>query len=87
MDDARAPLAAAFAHDLLMADIKVIEAHAGLDDETFNETVAILALEHFGRFEALLRCHREPTTARNLFLMMSRRALMEAQDIQEKLDA
>lgn len=87
MDDTRAQLAAAFAHDMLVADIAVIEAHAGHDEESFDETVAILALEHFGRFEALLRCHRDPATARNLFLMMSRRALMEAQDIQEKLDA
>lgn len=87
MPDQRRDRGVAISQQLLEFDIAQLD-HADFNTpREFDDIASILALEHFGRFEALLRCVRDETMARNLFVMMSQRALSEAQDIQGRINA
>lgn len=78
--------AAVIGQELMEFDIAKINETDIATDSEFDRIVGILALEHFGRFEALLKCIRDETIARNLFLIMSRRTLREANEIQGRIN-
>lgn len=81
---ARHGLAEEIGNKFLQADIELLGERAGdVDDDVF----AIIALEHYGRFEAMLKAVRDDHMARNLFIFMARRALNDAQELQDKINA
>ena len=74
--------AAATKSELLDADIATLERIEFDDGLTL-----ILASEHAGRALALVKSTNDKTVSRNILLMLSRRMLTEANQIQEQINA